>query len=219
MLYLLSKLVWLIARPSTVLLLAGVLGVGLHGRVRGADALVVLCIGGFTAILLLPIGWCLLRPLEDRFPPAALPDRVDGIIVLGGAVDTDLTAARGLPALNQAAERMTGFVALARRYPGAKLAFSGGRNALLPGGLSEADVARQLFAQLGLDRSVIYDDRSRTTDENARLLHAQIAPEAGETLAARHLGHAHAARHRPVPRRRLDRAALASRLCHRTAGG
>ena len=182
--FIVSKLVWIVVRPSTVLLLIGCVGLMSiwAGKRRFGLWLVAAMLGSFLLILAVPLNQWLLAPLEDRFPPlAAPPARVDGIIVLGGAVDTELTEAHGIPALNDAAERMTTFVALARRYPEARLAFAGGNGLLVHGHLREADVARQLFDQLGLARPVVYDNRSRNTYENALELREQLAPKPGET--------------------------------------
>ncbi len=73
----------------------------------------------------------------------------DGIVVLGGAVTADVAAARNDVALNEAAERMTATVELARRYPNARIIFSGGDGSLVYGG-NELDGALRLFERLGL---------------------------------------------------------------------
>ncbi len=110
-----------------------------------------------------------MGPLEDRFPPLRqMPARVDGIVVLGGAIDLKESADRGMPALNERAERMTAFVALARLYPHARLVFTGGNPDLLSAGPTEAEVARVLFAGLGLDpHRLVFEAKSRNTRENA----------------------------------------------------
>ena len=54
----------------------------------GPFRVIQLLLGMLLCMLILPIGNALLVPLETRFPaPTELPDHVDGIIVLGGAVD------------------------------------------------------------------------------------------------------------------------------------
>ncbi|MCB8880617.1 YdcF family protein [Acidisoma cellulosilytica] len=152
-------------------------------RRRAGIACLSVALGAYAAIAFLPLGAWLLAPIENRFPqPQALPPSVTGIIVLGGAVETALSAAHGMPALNAAAERMTSFVTLARRYPQAKLVFTGGNGELVHADLTEADVAKQLFDGLGLaDRNVIYEHRSRTTYENVRDLKALLKPQPSET--------------------------------------
>ena len=58
----------------------------------------------------------------------------DGIVVLGGAISPDVSAARDAVALNEAAERITAAAELARRYPNARIVFSGGSDAVLADG-------------------------------------------------------------------------------------
>ncbi|MBM3519122.1 MAG: YdcF family protein [Alphaproteobacteria bacterium] len=190
-----SKLLWPLLQPANLLLLLLVLGAAqlLGRRTSGVGrGLVVLAAALLLLTAVLPLGNWVVQPLEERFPPAPPPSRVDGLIVLGGSVSPDLTAARGQPALNDAAERLTAFVALARRYPSARLVFSGGTGSLIPGRLSEADVARVLFTELGIaaDR-VVFQGASRNTYEDAMLSHALVQPEAGETwlliTSARHM--------------------------------
>ena len=54
-----------------------------------------------------------------------LLDRVDGIIVLGGALDWRVTKARGQLSLNGSGERLAAAAALGQRYPQAELVFTG----------------------------------------------------------------------------------------------
>jgi uncharacterized SAM-binding protein YcdF (DUF218 family) len=122
------------------------------------------------------------HPLEQWYPQVhEAPARVDGIVVLGGAVQTLIAADRGTPGLNGEAERMTAFAALARRYPDARLVFTGGAGNVLRRGTTEAAAARTLFAEEGLDGRVVYEDRADNTWENARLTRALVAPRPGET--------------------------------------
>jgi uncharacterized SAM-binding protein YcdF (DUF218 family) len=97
-------------------------------------------------------------------------------------VDQVLTEAHGIPALNGAAERMTEMMILARRHPEAKLVFTGGQGTMTQGSLTEADVARRLWTEMGLPQGrVIYEDRSRNTHENATLTRELVRPGPGET--------------------------------------
>lgn len=182
--FLASKIVWMLLRPNTLALVLSLIGLALvwRGRRFGRWPL-LLGLGWYTAVFALPVSTALLLPLESRFArPAALPGPVTGIVVLGGAVEQNLTAAHGIPALNGAAERMTEAVALALRHPDARLVFSGGSAAVVPGGPTEADTARRLFADLGLPPArLTFEDESRNTWENAVLTHRLVQPRAGET--------------------------------------
>ena len=179
-----TKSLSLLAQPSFLLFLCLLLGTLLVWRRWRRSGLTLLGLAsGFQLLLiLLPIDSWLLAPLENRFPqPNPPPAHVDGIIVLGGAVRSEMTEVHGTPSLNGAAERMTAFVGLARRYPGARLAFTGGSGRLVAGHVTESEVARRLFEELGLTQPVIYDEESRTTYENAVFLRQKVRPAPGET--------------------------------------
>jgi len=183
-LFILSKLLWFLLRPNTLALVVAVVGLALVWRGRRAGRWLLLAgLGYYVFVLVTPASQWITLPLETRFSrPAPPPAQVDGVIVLGGAVDQVLTEAHGIPALNGAAERMTEMVVLARRYPAARLVFTGGQGTFVPGSLSEADVARRLWTAMGLpEQRVIYEDRSRNTWENAVLSHRLVQPKPGET--------------------------------------
>ena len=99
--------------------------------------------------------------------------------MLGGAVTADIAAARNDVALNEAAERMTATVELARRYPNARIIFSGGDGSLVYGG-NESDGALRLFERLGLRPAVSSEDQSRNTFENVLFSKRIAAPKPGE---------------------------------------
>jgi len=184
MFFVASKLFWIAAEPVTFFLLAGVLGVFLGfsrfaraGRVLMAGAILALAIG-----LLTPVGALILRPLEDRFPPP--PDNMpepSGIIVLGGVVDTARSQARGQVNLNSDAARMTTALELARRYPAARLVFTGGSGELLGQGPAEAIGARDFWLSLGVpEERITLEDKSRNTWENALFTRNLVHPKPGE---------------------------------------
>ncbi len=187
--FILSKLVASLAEPTSLLLLSGVAGVVLlvagtrrRGRVRLGLGLLVLPVAFELVLDIVPFDDWLAAPLEDRFPPLrTAPSGITGIIAIGGAVDPEMTAARGIPSLNDAAERMTEFVRLALAHPAWRLAFSGGSGRVWRGDLTEADVARLLWDGLGLaGRRITYEDRSRTTFENAVFLARIVHPSADQ---------------------------------------
>ena len=95
-----------------------------------------------------------LYPLEQRFPKwDASRGEPDGIIVLGGPLDADLSAAHGVPVIAGAADRIIAAAALAHRYPNARLVFTGGSANLISNDAKEADYAAALFQGLGIPKS------------------------------------------------------------------
>ncbi len=174
----------MLAQPSNLLLIGLVLGflVCLTRWRRLGLWLVGLSILVGSAASVLPVGRWLTSPLENRFPQAALPAELDGIVLLGGSFNALLTEERGQIALNDTAERVTEFLTLARRFPAARLVFSGGSGAITPIGPLEAEMAADLFADLGLDPArVEFEAKSRNTFENALYSKELINPQEGET--------------------------------------
>lgn len=177
MAFVIPKLAGLLLRPSVLLLLCALLGLLLR-----RPALVWVGVLGLLAIVLLPLDQLAARPLENRDPRPPPPAQVDGVLVLGGALEQDIYADRGIPSLNGAAERMTELVALARRYPQARLVFTGGSGHLLPDDATEADDARALFTALGVPPGrMTYESASRTTWDNAVFTRRLLRPQPGET--------------------------------------
>lgn len=177
-----SKLGWAAIRPDTLLMVAVAASWLWAGRwPKVSRALAGGVVLAMASIALFPVQNLALRPLESAYPlPEALPAGIDGIIVLGGAELTDRITAGDRPQLNDAAERMTEAMTLARQFPDAKLVFTGG-SGRLTGGPAGAMVAERLLIGLGLppDRLVL-EGRSRNTAENARFTYDLVRPEVGQ---------------------------------------
>ncbi len=185
MVYYLSKTFWLFAQPGNLLVLLLAIGsLLLFTRWRGFGRFLIALLALVSiATAALPVGQWLLEPLEDRFPQlTTLPDKVDGIIMLGGAVSTVLSDVRRQPQVNERAERFIAFADLARRYPNAKLVFAGGGPMLRGGTYREADASREVMIWLGMDvNRVIFERESRNTFENVVNAKALAHPARGET--------------------------------------
>ena len=108
MFFILSKTLGFFALPSNLVATLAVLGVALMftrfrraGRMLATLGVVLLLLAGLS-----PLGNLLIYPLEQRFPPwDAARGAPAGIVVLGGAISPDVSAAHGTPALTEAAER------------------------------------------------------------------------------------------------------------------
>lgn len=179
-----TKALWPFLSPATLILCLLLLGgAGSLWRLTRPLARWLLA-GSLLALLLVaifPPAYWAIRPLEAYFPNSPLPERVDGIIVLGGAEQPRLTRARGQPHLSGGAERLLAFAELARRYPEARLVYTGGGVPMAAGDIPEAMVAEAAMAQMGMDMGRIEFERAaRNTVENARLTHAQVQPKPGE---------------------------------------
>lgn len=183
--FVLSKILWVLGSPGSLLLISLCIGtLLLWTRWRRIGRTVLAATAAAMLLLtVLPVGRFVLTSLENRFPTLErLPDKIDGIIVLGGAVNQTITQARHQPSFNGSAERMTEFVALARLHPEARLVFSGGSALIFDTELKEAPVARAFFASMGMDVArIVFEDSSRNTYENALYTRDVMKPLPGET--------------------------------------
>jgi uncharacterized SAM-binding protein YcdF (DUF218 family) len=180
-----AKVLWYLAQPSSVIAIALIMGTILAGRGwhrlgRG------LLIGGLAALVIVglsPLSDALILPLENRFsrPDLARGPPITGVIILGGAEDSRSNPPRELAGLNEAAERITEAVALARRFPAARVVFTGGSAALLTTELPESVTIGRLLEALGVAKErIMLESRSRDTYENAVLTKRLLDPGPGQ---------------------------------------
>ena len=216
--YYASKIFGFFAIPSNFIILLGLFGALLlrtrfsrWGWRLAIGSLVLLAVIGLS-----PVGNALIVPLEQRFPPwdhsRGAPH---GMVVLGGALSPDVSHARNTVALNEAAERLTVVAELARRYPDARIIFSGGSGCghfrRAAGGRVRAAAAGEPGRREGPRR------RRGQVAQHGRecaVLARAGAAEAGRALAAGHLGLSPATRRRHLPQGRLSGRSLSGRLAH-----
>jgi uncharacterized SAM-binding protein YcdF (DUF218 family) len=181
----LSKILWAIFNPGNlliILLLFGAVLLWTRWLILGKWIVGLISLF-FLMIALLPFGKWMFEVLENRFPPIVqLPEKVDGIIVAGGIVDPLSSKEHGQISINGAFERVYEFAVLSKRYPNAKLIFTGGSGSLFFQDLKEADVLAPLLRQLGVDTSrVIFENQSKNTFENALLSYRIVKPKTSES--------------------------------------
>jgi uncharacterized SAM-binding protein YcdF (DUF218 family) len=183
--FFLSKTLGVLLLPSNLLMGLGLAGLILLltrfaslGRKLVAASVLSLAICGYS-----PLGNLLLYPLESRFPPwddtGGAPD---GIVVLGGAIEPDLSAAHGIAVFGTSVDRIIAAAGLAHRYPNARVIFSGGNaNLVSSDAAKEADFTAAVFESLGFSKDrLILERRSRNTQENAEFSKELAAPKRGE---------------------------------------
>jgi uncharacterized SAM-binding protein YcdF (DUF218 family) len=181
----LSKLFWLfIAQDSLLLFLALLVWLmwwrgKIHAAKTSLNALLIILL----LLAFFPVGEWLLYPLENHFRTNPdLPQKIDGIMVLGGPESETRSEAWNQVELKDSAERLLAGMALARQHPEAKLVFTSGTGSLLHPQYRGADVGRKLFEQQGIDLSqVLLERNSRNTHENALFSKALLNPRPGET--------------------------------------
>ena len=181
MFFLVSKALAFILTPSNLLEMIGLFGLMLllfkwrrFGISFIGTAIVGTAIAGWS-----PLGPALLMTLEERFPKPELPMAINGIVMLGGAVDIHITQARGSEAWNDQAERITTVAELANKFPGARIILSGGAGK--PDGINESTITKQALVAMGLpDARLELETRSRNTCENATRSVLVATPKADE---------------------------------------
>lgn len=177
------EILWSLLQPSTllvVLLAAAFLALAADWR-GGAGFFVLISLGALVGLLFLPVAGWLAADLESRVPPpATLPADVDGIVVLGGAVEWRVSEARGQLAVDGAAERLMAAKALKQRYPDARLVLTG-----LFAETVRSDFRREPGPQslvFGPEMGdVLFLGAARSTYEDALVTLQTVEPAPGET--------------------------------------
>ena len=138
MFYYLSKISQFFLMPSNIIaamMFAGAVMIA-YGRFT---PLARRLLGGGAALLLLcgvfPLGNWLVLPLEQRFERGRLPEHAVGILILGGFETARVTQGRGNFNTNEAGERLTEALLLARRRRKSRVIFTGGVGGLRGGDL------------------------------------------------------------------------------------
>jgi uncharacterized SAM-binding protein YcdF (DUF218 family) len=182
--FIIGKIGWALVQPGNLLLLSLLAGVLLTLFYRGRRGKILVAVSAlaFLALAVLPIGPAMPLALEERFPrPPALPEKLDGILVLGGAVDPALSLTYGETVFNNSVARVLTGIALARQHPEAELALVGGEGGFVPVGLAEARATYGFVVNEGIAPArIIIEERSRSTHENAVYAKRMIRPKPGQ---------------------------------------
>lgn len=170
MFFYLSKIIGMLLDPANliaILLCAALAAFGARWMKAGRGLL----LAAFALLLvfgILPIGHNGLYYLESRVAqPENIPENIDGILVLGGAVETVKSARSGRTEFNEGVERVLTAMMLARTHPDALILYSGGSNQIFGDRHRETTEIAIFMRAMGFDdRNVVYDEKSRNTFEN-----------------------------------------------------
>lgn len=184
MYFILAKTLGIVAIPSNLIMFIVICGFILWctryarlGRRLTVAGIVLLLIAGVT-----PIGTALLLPLENRFPRwDETRGAPDGIVVLGGVINPHISRLRHEVTFGSSVQRLLAAADLHRRYPKARVVFTGGNPSLLFPGKGESDLAVSFLEHWGVPESDIgVDSAARDTMENAVNAKKLAAPKPGE---------------------------------------
>lgn len=184
MFFYLGKIFWALLSPLTLIWLLLIVGCGMifAGRIVWGRKILVTGIALFLTLGILPVGPNALYWLESRYEaPNPLPEKIDGIIILGGAVHSEMSQIHNQPSLNEYGERVTEAVRLSRLYPQARIVYSGGDGRLIPSSTTESAETKKLLENMGISTErIVFESSSRTTYENMTDSKVLINPQAGE---------------------------------------
>ena len=159
----LSKIFWFLAAPDQLLLILLLFGLLLWkfslGRLMAIFSGLVL-----LTLSIYPLGNHLISPLEERFPKQELPEKIAGIIVLGGGERAEETVLHGMPTFGEGAERVMVMPELLQRYPDAIMIFTGGSGSAFKPDFRGGDVVQQWLEGQGLAERVLIERESRNKE-------------------------------------------------------
>lgn len=170
MTFLLSKILWILFNPFNLILLLIILASFLmflkcifFSKIFYLTALLLFLITG-----VFPTGAFLMYQLEKNYyNQASLPSKIDGILVLSGATRPYLTKEHNQVSINSNGERLIESIILIKKYPKAKVIFSGGSGKILDYKFTHSEAAKIFYKNLGIDLNRInFENQSRNTYEN-----------------------------------------------------
>ena len=176
-----ADITWALLQPSNLLLLLLLLGflLLLSGALRSGRRLIGLALLLAVLPAVFPLEEALARPLENRYPPRTPPASVDGLLVLGGAVDWNVSQSRQQLNTNAAAERLMAATMLAERYPGVPLVFTGLYQEVAPNEFRSGSSGLLTGPEFA-GRDIVYLGAARSTYEEALLAIRELQPRSGE---------------------------------------
>jgi uncharacterized SAM-binding protein YcdF (DUF218 family) len=181
MFFWLSKALWTFADTANFLLIAAVVGAALlwTGAARAGRVILSVVLGVLLLISVAPLGGYMLSFLEARFPVVEEQTAVDGIVLLGGAIDAASYYEHRGSGYTSSIGRVVEAARLAKRNPSARLIVAGGPE--LEPGHSEAAATRALLLELGVEPERIeLEVHSRNTFENALFVQQIARPQPGQ---------------------------------------
>ena len=169
MFFYLSKLLWVFFNPINILVIFLLIGIlfqlfnkKIYKRIYQINFIL------FILIVFFPTGTYFLWKLENTYPkPKVTNSNIDGILILGAGIDEFMTHEHQQIILNDRIERITESAKLIKKFPEAKIVFSGGNGTFSKPELKGSEIAKIFYKQMGINTDkIIFEDKSRNTYEN-----------------------------------------------------
>ncbi len=178
-------MIWVFVNPFNLLILFFLIGLIFLIIKKHKIALFILLIDfviTFT-ISFFPIGQYLTYLLEkDYHTKIEFSEKIDGIMILGGATNAKLANEYNQINVNDASERLIESLRLINRFDKAKIVFSGGSGSINKTNYSHAQIAKKFYeiAKINIE-NIIFEDKSRNTFENILFTSKIVKPKNNET--------------------------------------
>lgn len=118
----------------------------------------------------IPLSYWIISKIENYYKPIeAVHEKLDGLIIMGGAFITGVIAKeRQDISLNDASERLFKAIEILKEKPNLIIVHTGFSGKLNTSGWNESEMAKLFFSKQGLNlQNFIFEDKSRNTFENA----------------------------------------------------
>ena len=165
-----SKILWLILNPFNIFIFITYVTIILFFISFRKLSLIIFFINlSFISLIsFLPIGSYIIYNIEKEYHSfTKIPERVDGILILGGATNPLLFKEFDQVSLNDSAERLVESVKIINKFKNAKVIFSGGSGKINRPDLGHSQVAKLFFKNIGIDTNrILFENKSRNTFEN-----------------------------------------------------
>lgn len=179
-----TRIFWSLVQPLSLVVLLLLLALALSfsrrrwpSRILVGGALLLLFVLCFTTF-----GYLAVTPLEARFQRPPEPARIDGIVVLGGGMDSEVNTVRHGWELSRSGDRFVETLRLAQHHPEARIVIAAGPSALAPDQEPEALAVHRFFVAFDIaPERLVIDDKSRNTEENAQFARSLTGNTAGQT--------------------------------------
>lgn len=185
--FIVSKVAWvLLSSINLIIILVSIATIALVlSKTTLAKWLLVPTMLLSMLLFITPISDSVMYPLESRFhKPDQLPASIDGIIVLGGGEELELSLDWQTAEMGNGGDRFLAAAILAKAYPLAPVIFAGGSGLLdSPVLASELSVSKDLLTAMGINESrLIIESSSRNTYENFIFLSPILPKKDGRYL-------------------------------------
>ncbi len=166
----LSKILWLALNPFNIFILFTIITIILYLISFRKISIAIFLINSLYLIIIsfLPIGSYLIHKIEKEYHlSSSIPDKLDGILILGGATNPIFYKEFNQISVNDSAERLIESVSIIKRFKNSKIIFSGGSGVINRPDLAHSQVAKLFYKKVGIEESrIIFEDNSRNTNEN-----------------------------------------------------